>query len=172
MSKIDEIMEVLENFGVQPVLLLAQIVNFVILLFLLKKFAYKPIMKVLDERKHKIETSVKQAQEIQKQLEETKASQKKIIAGAEEESTKIIEETKEAAKKLQEETLAETSKKVEEVLSKNKEALSLEREKMVSEVKESMANLVAETTKRVLNKTLTNTDNEDLVKKSLKDLES
>ncbi len=172
MSKIDEIMEVLENFGVQPVLLLAQLVNFVILLFLLKKFAYKPIMKVLDERKHKIETSVKQAQEIQKQLEETKASQKNIIAGAEEESTKIIEETKEAAKKLQEETLAETSKKVEEVLLKNKEALSLEREKMVSEVKESMANLVAETTKRVLNKTLTNTDNEDLVKKSLKDLES
>ena len=165
-------MEVLENFGVQPVLLLAQLVNFVILLFLLKKFAYKPIMKVLDERKHKIETSVKQAQEIQKQLEETKASQKKIIAGAEEEYTKIIEEVKEAANRLQEETLAETNKKVEEVLSRNKEALSLEREKMVSEVKESMADLVAETTKRVLNKTLTNTDNEDLVKKSLKDLES
>lgn len=165
-------MEVLENFGVQPVLLLAQVVNFVILLFVLKKFAYKPLMKILDERKHKIETSMKQAEEIQEQLEKTKTSQMEIISKAERESTKIIEEVKEASKKLQEETLVETNKKVEEVLSKNRETLKLEREKMVGEVKADMANLVAETTKKVLNRTLTSTDNEDLVKESLEDLKA
>jgi F-type H+-transporting ATPase subunit b len=165
-------MEILETFGVQPVLLLAQIVNFVILLFLLKKFAYQPIMKILDERKQKIETSVKQAEKIQNQLEETETRQKEIIYKAEKESSKIINEAKDAAKKLQEETMSETSKKVEEVLSKNKETLQLEREKMIGEVKTDMANLVSETTKKVLNKTLTSGDNEDLVKKSLKDLES
>ena len=63
-------MDILENFGVEPVLLLAQIVNFAILLFILKRFLYKPILKVLEERKNKIETSMKQSEQIQKEFEE------------------------------------------------------------------------------------------------------
>lgn len=165
-------MEIFETFGVQPILLLAQIVNFIILLFLLNKFAYKPIMKVLDERKHKIETSVMQAEEVEKKLAETESRQKEIIGRAERESTKIIEEAKTAIKKLQEETMVETSKKIEEALLKNKESIKLEREKMMSEVKADMADLVADTTKKVLGKTLTSKDNDELVKDSLKDLES
>lgn len=165
-------MEVLENFGVQPVLLLAQIVNFVILLIVLKKFAYKPIMKVLDDRKHKIETSMKQAEEVEKKLAETEKRQKEIIGNAERASTKIIEEAKEAAKKLQESTLVDTNKKVEETLVKNNEALKLESEKMVKEVKTDMTILVADLTKKILGKTLSSKDSEELVKKSLKDLKS
>ena len=61
-------MEFLKDFGVNPILLLAQIVNFTVLLILLKKFFYKPILKVLEERKHKIETSVTQTQKNQNKL--------------------------------------------------------------------------------------------------------
>jgi len=52
-------MEILKEFGIQPTLLLAQIVNFLIILFVLKKFFYKPIIKVLDARKKRIEVSLK-----------------------------------------------------------------------------------------------------------------
>ena len=165
-------MEILETFGVKPILLLAQIVNFIILLFLLNKFAYKPIMKVLDDRKHKIETSMRQAEEVEKKLAETEASQKEIIGRAERESTKIIEEARAAAKKLQDETMVETSNKMEEALLKNKDSIKLEREKMVNEVKADMADLVADTTKKVLGKTLTSGNNRELVNDALKDLES
>ena len=165
-------MEILETFGVKPILLLAQIVNFIILLFLLNKFAYKPIMKVLDDRKHKIETSMRQAEEVEKKLAETEASQKEIIGRAERESTKIIEEARAAAKKLQDETMVETSNKMEEALLKNKDSIKLEREKMVNEVKADMADLVADTTKKVLGKTLTSGDNRELVNDALRDLES
>ena len=165
-------MEILETFGVKPILLLAQIVNFIILLFLLNKFAYKPIMKVLDDRKHKIETSMRQAEEVEKKLAETEASQKEIIGRAERESTKIIEEARAAAKKLQDETMVETSNKMGEALLKNKDSIKLEREKMVNEVKADMADLVADTTKKVLGKTLTSGDNRELVNDALRDLES
>ena len=165
-------MEVLDNFGVKPVLVLAQIVNFVILLFLLKKFAYKPILKVLDERKYKIETSLKQAEEIEIKLAETEKNQKEIIGNAERESTKIIEEAKNAAKKLQEDTLVGTNKKIEETKQKKKEASKVESEKMGSEVKTDMARLVAEMTKKIIGKTLSNKDTENLVKKSLEELKS
>ncbi|MCH8821041.1 F0F1 ATP synthase subunit B [Patescibacteria group bacterium] len=163
-------MEVLENFGVQPVLLLAQIVNFIILLFLLKKFAYKPIMKVLEERRIKIETGVRQAEEAEKKLMETEVRQKEIISGAEQESSRIIQETKHAVKKLQDETLVETNKKAEEMMDRNKEVLQLEKEKMISEVKIGMAELVAETTKKVVGKTLSQQENERLVRESLKNI--
>lgn len=152
--------------------MLAQIVNFIILLIVLKKFAYKPIMKVLDDRKHKIETSMKQAEEVEKKLAETEKRQKEIIGNAERASTKIIEEAKEAAKKMQESTLVDTNKKVEETLIKNKEALKLESEKMVKEVKTDMTILVADVTKKILGKTLSSKDSEELVKKSLEDLKS
>jgi len=163
-------MEVLENFGVQPVLLLAQIVNFIILLFLLKKFAYKPIMKVLEERRIKIETGVRQAEEAEKKLAETEVRQKEIISRAEQESSRIIQETKHAVKKLQDETLVETNKKAEEMMDRNKEVLQLEKEKMISEVKRGMAVLVAETTKKVVSKTLSQQENERLVRQSLKNI--
>lgn len=163
-------MEILSTFGVQPVLLLAQIVNFIILLFLLKKFAYKPIMKVLDDRRVKIETGVRQAEEAEKKLAETEVRQKEIISKAEQESSRIIQETKYAVKKLQDETLVETSKKSEEMVIRNKEVLELEREKMISEVKQGMAELVAETTKKVVGKTLSQQENERLVNQSLKNI--
>lgn len=163
-------MEILSTFGVQPVLLLAQIVNFIILLFLLKKFAYKPIMKVLEERRIKIETGVIQAEEAEKKLAETEVRQKEIISGAEQESSRIIQETKYAVKKLQDETLVETNKKAEEMMDRNKEVLQLEKEKMISEVRRGMAELVAKTTKKVVGKTLSHQENERLVRQSLKDI--
>src|SRR3989344_1448568 len=165
-------MEFLKDFGVNPILLLAQIVNFAVLLILLKKFFYKPILKVLEERKHKIEPSVTQAEKIQNKLVETESRQNQIIGEAESQASQIIKEVKEASKKIQETVAAETNKKVEETLIKAKEAINFEKEKMVGQVKAEMATLVAETTKRVLGKTLTDKDNEEVVRASLKELES
>ena len=165
-------MEFLKDFGVNPILLLAQIVNFTILLLLLKKFFYKPILKVLEERKHKIETAVLQAEEIQKKLEETQVQQEKLIGEAEAQASRIIEETREAAKNLQEKATSEANKKVEETLIKARGAINLEKEKMVVEVKAEMASLVADTTKKILGKTLSKQDNEEIVKQSVKELES
>src|SRR3989344_3778299 len=134
-------MEFLKDFGVNPILLLAQIVNFTILLLLLKKFFYKPILKVLEERKHKIETSIKQAEEIQTKLLETESRQQRIIGEAEAQASKIIEEAKEASKKIQEKAPAETNKKIEDTLLKAKEAIDLEKANMISQVKSEMATL-------------------------------
>ena len=64
-------MEIIRNFGIQPVLLLAQIVNFLIILYLLQKFFYKPIVKLLEQRKKRIEESLKNADLIEEKLKKT-----------------------------------------------------------------------------------------------------
>ncbi len=160
----------LKDFGINPILLLAQVVNFTILVLLLKKFFYKPILKILEERKTKIETSVKRAEEIEKKLAETQMRQEEIIGSAESQATKIIEEAKEAAKKLEEQMQEQAGRRVEETFIKAKADVLLEKQKMVSEVKSEMASLVAETTKMVLGKALTSKDNEEMIKKSMKEL--
>jgi F-type H+-transporting ATPase subunit b len=61
-------MDILHEFGVQPILLLAQIVNFAILFFLLRKFLYGPLLKILEQRRNTIKESLKNAEKIEKQL--------------------------------------------------------------------------------------------------------
>ena len=73
-------MDILNQFGVQPILLAAQVVNFLILLFILKKFLYGPILKVLDSRKKTIEQSLKNAEEIERRLLETTEEKEKVMA--------------------------------------------------------------------------------------------
>jgi len=59
-------METLSSLGIDLKILLAQLVNFGILIFLLSKFLYKPVLKMLDQRKKKIAESIKKAEEIEK----------------------------------------------------------------------------------------------------------
>src|SRR5690349_16624195 len=84
--------KILSEFGVNPILLAAQIVNFLVVLFILKKLLYKPILKVLEERKKRIEESLTNAEKIQKELEETEIKRQQILDQAIEESKKIIAE--------------------------------------------------------------------------------
>ena len=78
--------DILNNFGINPVLLIAQIVNFLIIFWLLKRFAYKPIFKVLEKRRKLIAEGVENAQRseetLQKALEEEKATLRKAQAQA------------------------------------------------------------------------------------------
>jgi len=70
-------MEVFKNFGIQPTLLFGQIVNFVIILFLLRKFFYGKIVDMLELRRNKIEESLKNAQLIEENLQKTKENSRR-----------------------------------------------------------------------------------------------
>jgi len=85
-------MEIFKNFGFDPILLVAQIVNFLIILFLLKKFLYKPVLDMLKKRKDDIVKGVKDAEEGRLTLERALEEEKKILRKAQEQSKKIIDD--------------------------------------------------------------------------------
>lgn len=163
-------MEIFKDFGIQPILLLAQIINFVILLFLLKRFLYKPILKVLDERKKRIETSLKQAEEIQKKFVEANIEQEKILDTAKLQASRIIENAKEGAKILSEQLQEETNKEIESTLERAKSALQLEKQKMISEAKGKIVDIVVLVTEKVTAKTLQKAEKEKLVNNALSEI--
>ncbi|KKP86344.1 MAG: ATP synthase subunit b, partial [candidate division CPR3 bacterium GW2011_GWE2_35_7] len=84
----------MEKLGIQPILIIAQIVNFVILLLLLKKFLFKPILKVLDERKKKAEETEELNNEAGKKFLEATESEKNTISEAKKQADKIITQSK------------------------------------------------------------------------------
>lgn len=163
-------MEILKDFGVEPILLLAQIVNFVILLYLLKRFLYKPILKVLEERKKKIEISLKQAEEIQKQYSQSTVKQEAILEKGREDAQKIIDDAKEEAQVLAAQIRQEADESAQDSIKRTMEALDLEKQKMVLEARQEIASLVSLATEKVVRGSFKGHGKNHLTQDALKEL--
>src|SRR5258706_5420260 len=119
-------MEILTNFGVEWNLLLAQIVNFLIIFFVLKKFFYKPIATALDDRKQKIVESLKNAETIEKKLTATEEKTAKLISDARREAQTIIDSARKESVELTSQARLETQKMVESMQEKAHAQIELE----------------------------------------------
>jgi F-type H+-transporting ATPase subunit b len=119
-------MEILKNFGVDPILLGAQIINFLIIFYLLKRFLYKPVLGMLKKREDKIKEGIKQAEESRLMLEKTLDEEKKILTKAQDEAKKIIEQSKSQATEVSRKIEEDTKQQAERILSEAKEQIDME----------------------------------------------
>lgn len=87
-------MELIKNFGIDPILLVAQIVNFLIVLYLLRKFLYKPVLDLLKKRQDSIREGVEKSEEARIRLEKVLQEEKKILTKAQAQAKKIVEDAK------------------------------------------------------------------------------
>ncbi|MDD5651902.1 MAG: F0F1 ATP synthase subunit B [Candidatus Moranbacteria bacterium] len=158
-------MELLENLGINGKILLAQVVNFFILFWILKKFAYKPVLNLLEERSKKIEKGLKDAEAARKKLEETEIESKKILSDARKHSREIIKEAEIRAETSKREIAEETKHKVDKMISDAKKKIEEEKDKMVVEVKNEVADLVSLATEKVLEKKADSEDDKKIIKK-------
>lgn len=163
-------MEILNQFGISPVLLTAQVVNFLILLFILKKFLFKPILKVLEERKVRIETSLKNAEEIEQKLLETNEKIDKMMVKASEDVQKMLDEGKKSAAEILDEARINASDIALDIAKKNEENMKQEQEKMMVEVKTHVTDLVLAVFRKVTGKVLSKDDQKKIIEKEVKNL--
>jgi F-type H+-transporting ATPase subunit b len=162
--------KILSDFGVNPLLLAAQTANFLVLLFILKRFLYKPLLKVLEERKEKIEQSLKQAEEIQETLTKTEEEKEKKLAEATTEARGLIEEATKNANQIIAQAHTKASKDIEEMLKKGQEQIKQERLQMQQELRGELGDIVALAMEKVTGKVLTEKDQKELIAKTVKDL--
>lgn len=163
-------MEIFKQFGINPILLAAQVVNFVVLLFILKRFLYKPILKVLEERKKKIAESLQNAEEIEKRLLETNEKIDVMIGKAANEAQKIIDESKKEGALILEETKEKAGKLSEEILKKSEESAKAETLKMQQEVMTRVAEIVAAGMEKATGKILNKKDQAEIIERSIKNI--
>lgn len=110
-------MEILGKFGIDPILLVAQIVNFLIILFVVKKFALKPILQMLRNREATIKTGLEQAEKAQKLLEETAEKEKEILKKAHSQARELLDEAKKQGEELLATSESKTQAQIEKMLA-------------------------------------------------------
>ncbi|MBW6440599.1 F0F1 ATP synthase subunit B [Patescibacteria group bacterium] len=158
--------EIFDKLGLNPKLLVAQAVNFVLLLVILQKIGYKPILKMLNDRTEKIEKSLKQAKKIEEELKNTEETKIAEIKKAKLESQEIIKEANEVAEKKSLEMIERTRAKTQEIVADAKQEIQAEKESSIKEAKQEIANISIQIAKKIIG----NNFDEDKEKESVNEI--
>jgi F-type H+-transporting ATPase subunit b len=160
----------LETLGIQWPKLIAQFINFAIVLFVLWKFAYKPVFQLLDARRQKIADGVANAEKIKAQLAETEAERKRVLAEAGDQAAKLIDDARNAAIRVSETETQKAITAAEQIIIKAREAAAQDHARMLAELKREVGRLVVQTTATVTGKILTPEDQQRLATETEKQL--
>jgi len=148
----DILRETAETFGWNWKLFLSQVISFCIVAFLLQRFAYKPILAVLEERRRKIEEGQINAEKIKKELAEAEKRYQEILAKANADAQKMIDEARDSAAHLSERKQQEAITAAEQIIAKAREASAIEHERTMESLKRELGRLVVDTTAKVAGK--------------------
>ena len=163
-------MELLKNLGVDGPKLIAQLINFGIVMFVLWRFAYKPVLEMLENRRQKIAEGMDNAEKIKSELAETQAERDKVLTEANQKAEKLIADAKDAAKQVGEAEGQRAVKQAEEIIRKAREVTEADRDRMMAELKSEIGRLVVDTTTKVSGKVLTSEDQQRLIDETQKEL--
>src|SRR5213593_2211958 len=158
----DILRETADTFGWNWKLFLSQVISFCIVAFLLRRFAYKPILAVLEDRRRKIEEGQLNAENIRKELAEAEKRYQEIVAKANADAQRMIDEARESSAHVAERKQQEAIAAAEQILAKAKEAAALEHERQMQTLKRELGRLVVDTTAKVTGKVLTPEDQKRL----------
>src|SRR6266404_5548185 len=158
----DMLHDVSDTFGWNPWLFLSQVISFAIVAFLLRRFAYKPILAVLEDRRRRIEEGLINADKIKKELAEAEKRYQEIVGKANAAAQKMIDEARESSAHLAERKQQEAIAAAEQIIAKARESAALEHERTMESMKRELGRLVVETTAKVTGKVLTSEDQKRL----------
>src|SRR5246500_5902016 len=140
----DILRDTAETFGWNWKLFLAQVISFCIVAFLLRRFAYKPILAILEDRRRKIEEGQLNAEKIRKELAEAEKRYQEIVAKGNADAQRMIDEARESASHLSERKQQEAVATAEQLVAKAKEAAALEHERQMQALKRELGRLVVD----------------------------
>lgn len=160
-------MEGLAKLGVSLPNLIAQVVNFVILFGLLYLVAYKPIMKMLDERSRKIKESVEQTERIKEQASQTGEEAKKRIEAASVEGQEVIARAVRAGDEVRQQAQRDAKTEAETLIVRARAEIQRERDDAIDDLRREFADLTMLAAEKVINRSLDKETNRQLIDETL-----
>ncbi len=146
--------EIKKTFQVDWPMLFAQILNFGIVVTVLYLFAFKPVLKTIDDRQKKIADGLQYAEEMKIKLTDAERQHTETLRVATQEAQRILEEAKTNATRMQEAQRQEAVNQAETIIVKARETTEREREQVLAEVRQEVARLVVDTSAKVLGQEL------------------
>ncbi len=159
---------IVTTFGVDWTHLLAQIVSFCIVCFVLYRFAYRPVLAMLEVRRQQIAQGIANAKQIEAELARTEAQRREVMAQANTQANAFIEEARAAAARLLEQETQKAVAAAEQIVAKAREAATQDRDRMLVELKSEVGRLVVQATAAVTGKILTSADQLRLAEETAK----
>lgn len=165
-SLLDSAREVGEQFGVNWPHFIAQCLSFAIVAFLLHRFAYRPVLQILEDRKQRIAEGLANAEKIRAELARTEAARQQTLAEADAQAARMIEEARVAAARMLDQESPKAAAAANQILDKAREAGDAQLTRMKEELRREVGRLVAETTAKVAGKVLTPEDHNRLIEET------
>ncbi len=162
-------MEGLAGLGINMPTLLAQIVNVVILLVVLYFVAYKPVMRMLDERSKRIKDSMAQADAIKEEAARTEQEVKKQLEAASKEGQKRIDQAVQAGEEIREKAKQGARQEAEALIARARSDIQRERDEAISELRKEVADLTIAAAEKVIDRSLDKKAHLELIDKVLKE---
>ena len=165
-----QIEEIARTFGVDWPHLIAQMISFCIVCALLYRFAYGPILKMLEERRQLIAQGLANSEKIRAELDRTEAQRQEVMLQANAQATRSIEEARAVAARLQAEETQKAIAAAEQIIVRAREAAAQDHARMLAELKREVGRLVVQTTAAITGKILTAEDQRRLAEETAKQL--
>lgn len=160
-----------KTFHLHGAFFVAQLVNFILVIIVLKKFAFGPVQEMLEQRRARIAAGEEKLKTIEAQLAESEATTAAAIAKANDEAARLIEEAKQGAASFTEQKSQEAINQAQKILAKAEAAAQADRERISTELKREFGRLVAATTSQVTGKVLTSDDQQRINEEALAKVE-
>ena len=168
----DIIKDILNLFGLEGKLFIAQIINFAILLFILKKFLYEPIAKMMEERKAKIKQGLDDAENAKKTLLEADSKKILILKEAKLDANKILENTKKSSESLKQKSSEDAKKQAAEIVDNAKKQAQAEFDKASKQVGSLSVDLSKKIVSKILSEIFTEQDKTAILSKAVEKIEN
>ena len=164
--------KILTDFGVTWEAFIAQVIIFLILYWVLSKFAFGPILKILEERRNRIVETEADRRKVKSQLADAEALAQAKIDEANEKANGMIAEARESAAALADKKTDEATREAATIIQKAREAAGLEKDRAMKELKKDFSRLVIDATGKVTGKVLTKTDHDKINKETAAEVSS
>jgi F-type H+-transporting ATPase subunit b len=153
-----------------PGLIIWTIVTFVLLLIVLRRFAWKPLMEALRSREEFIRTSLERAEYAKQEAERMLDEHRKQLARAEEESRRILNDGRALGEKLKSEIVDQANQQSRRMLDQARQEIERDKESALAQLRTEVANLAIKAAEKILGETLDEAKHRKLVDAQLKDL--
>lgn len=157
---------IVTTFGVNWPQLLAQVASFCIVCIILYRFAYRPVLEMLEVRRQQIAQGLANAEQIKAELARTEAQRQEVMARANVQASKLIEEARAAAARVRQQETEKAIASAEQIMIKAREAAAQEHDLMLAELKREVGRLVVQATASVTGKILTPEDQRRLAEET------
>ena len=155
-----------------PGLFVWTILTFLLLVFILAKFAWKPLLKMLQDREDMVRSSLEDAEKAKSELERLNEESEAIMAKARSEAQSILANGKAAAEKVKDDIIAKSKEQANKIREDAGNQIQVEKDKAISEIKKEVVNLTLSVAEKLIQKNLSDADNKSLIEESLKKVQT